>query len=238
MADTSIVEKSKKDTFRERFSKRYPEVNLEDEESYYDGVNRMFDEYEGYEGNSKKMRERMSKSPAFAEMIIDSQKQDDFDPVVWMVENKGLDLKALGEDPEYSKRLASAHELYLKKLAKADEIEKQMQENMPASVDAIRAKAQEMGLTDEQAEETIGRMYQVMDDLIVGKIDPSLFEMMAKGMNYDTAVAEAKDEGVAQGLSAKVEDKLRNLNSSQPKPRGQQSAVTERKEVEVVNPFV
>lgn len=54
MADTSIVEKSKKDTFRERFSKRYPEVNLEDEESYYDGVNRMFDEYEGYEGNSKK----------------------------------------------------------------------------------------------------------------------------------------------------------------------------------------
>lgn len=180
----------------------------------------------------------MSKSPAFAEMIIASQKQDDFDPVVWMVENKGLDLKALGEDPEYSKRLASAHESYLEKLAKADEIEKQMQENMPASVDAIRAKAQEMGLTDEQAEETIGRMYQVMDDLIVGKIDPSLFEMMAKGMNYDTAVAEAKDEGVAQGLSAKVEDKLRNLNSSQPKPRGQQAAVTERKEVEVVNPFV
>ena len=182
MADTAIVEKSKKDTFRERFSKRYPEVNLEDEESYYDGVNRMFDEYEGYEGNSKKMRERMSKSPAFAEMIIASQNQDDFDPIVWMVENKGLDLKALGEDPEYSKKLASAHESYLEKLAKADEIETQMQENMPASVDAIRAKAQEMGITDEQAEETIGRMYQVMDDLIVGKIDPSLFEMMAKGM--------------------------------------------------------
>lgn len=238
MAKAGTEQKSKKDTFRERFSKRYPEVSFDDEEAYYDGMNRMMDEYEGYEGSSRAMRDRISKSPAFAEMIVASQSQGDFDPVVWMVENKGLDLKALAEDPEYSKKLASAHETYLEKMAKADEIENQMRENMPTSVDAIRAKAEEMGLTDEQAEETIGRLYQVMDDLIVGKIDPALFEMMAKGMNYDTAVAEAKQEGVAQGLNTKVNDKLRTLEGRQAKPRGQQAPVTTKREVEDENPFV
>ena len=164
---------SNKERFRQRYAKRNPDLNMDDEEAYYGSVNQFMDEYEGYEGNSKKMRENLSKSPAFAELMVAARDQDDFDPVVWMVQNKGLDLKALADDPDYSQKLADAHNAYLEKLAKQDEIEKQMSENMPASVEAIRAKASEMGLSDDQAEEVIGKMYQVMDDLIVGKLIPS-----------------------------------------------------------------
>ncbi len=43
--------------------------------------------------------------------------------------------------PIIRKKLADAHNAYLEKLAKQDEIEKQMSENMPASVEAIRGES-------------------------------------------------------------------------------------------------
>lgn len=230
---------SNKDRFRERFAKRNPDLDMEDEEAYYGSANQMMDEYEGYEGNSKRMRESLSKSPAFAELMVAARDQDDFDPVVWMVQNKGLDLKALSDDPDYAKKLGEAHEAYLERRSKQDEIERMMAENMPASVEAIRAKAGEMGLSDDQAEEVIGKMYQVMDDLIVGKIDPEIFGMMAKGMNHDKDVAEAREEGVVEGVSKKVTDKLKDLSGKAAKPRGRQAPAVERKpDTEEENPFV
>lgn len=231
--------KSKKDTFRERFQGRYPDVNVDNEDDYYGAANQMLDDYELFENNSRNMRDRMMKSPVFAEMIVAAGKQDDFDPVVWMVENKGLDLQALQDDPDYSKKLADAHNTYIEKRAKQDEIEKQMAENMPASIEAVRSKAAEMGLTDEQAEKVIGQMYQVMDDLIVGKIDPAMFELMAKGMNFDTAVQDAKAEGIAEGLGTKIDDKLVDLNNKRPRAGGSQRPAVERRPApEVNNPFL
>ena len=216
--------KSMKDKFRERYSKRYPDVNMDDEEAYYGQANQMMDEYEGYEESSRKMRESLANSPVFAEMLVAAKGQDDFDPVIWMVKSKGFDLEALSSDPEYASKLAEAHNDYLEKRAKQDKIEEEMQANMPASVEAIRSKAQEMGLTDEQAQEVVGKMYKVMDDLIVGKLDPAIFEMMAKGMNYDNAVDNARAEGMAEGVSKKVDDKLRDLSGKRETPRGRQAA--------------
>lgn len=231
--------KSNRDRFRERYAKRYPDVNMDDEEAYYGQANSLMDEYEGYESNSRRMREQLAKSPAFAEMMVAARGQDDFDPVVWMVRNRGLDLQALQDDPDYAKKLADAHNDYLEKRAKQDDIEKQMEVNMPRSVEGIRAKARELGLSDEQAQEIVGRMYQVMDDLIVGKLDPSIFEMMAKGMNYNTDLETARAEGVAEGVSRKVDDKLRDLSRQASPSRGRQRARQEppvRQEVD--NPFM
>lgn len=202
---------SKRDAFRGRISQRYPDLNMDDEDAYYDRMNATMDEYEGYESNSKRLRESMERSPAMAEMMMAAREQEDFDPVVWMVMNKGLDLQALQDDPEYAEKLSAAHAEYLAKSSKGAEIETAMQANMPQSVEAVRAKAQELGLTDEQAEEIVGKMYQNMDDLVHGIISPEIFELFAKGASHDADVATAREEGMAQGLNQKVDDKLRNL---------------------------
>lgn len=221
--------KSKKDTFRERFGKRYPDVDLENEDAYYDSANSFMDDFERYEASTNRMRDRITKSPMFAEMLNAAAEQDDFDPVVWMVQNKGLDLQALSEDAEYANKLADAHNNYLERRAKQDEIEQAMAVNMPASVEAIRAKVAEMGISEEQGEQVIGKMYQIMDDLIVGKIDPAMFELIAKGENFDVAVSDARAEGVADGLNTKVTDKLRDISSKRERVGGRQSAVQPRK---------
>ena len=104
-----------------------------------------------------------------------------------------------------------------------EEISKAVQDNMPASIDAVKAKAQELGLSDEQTTEIVGQMFQVMDDLVHGKIDTEVFAMMAKGKNFDEAVEQARDEGKVEGLNQKVNDKLRTLENRQERVAGVQT---------------
>lgn len=216
---------SKRDAFRERISKRYPDLDMENEDAYYDQMGKTMDEYEGYENNSRRLRESMVNSPAMAEMLMAAREQDDFDPVVWMVQNKGLDLQALQDDPDYAEKLAGAHGEYLERQAKSDEIDKAMAENMPKSVEAIRAKATELGLDDEKAAEIVGQMYQTMDDMVHGILSPDVFALLAKGSSHDEDVAAARDEGKAEGLNQKVDDKLRTLENKQERIGGVQSPI-------------
>lgn len=213
---------SKRDAFRSRIGSRYPELNLDDEDAYYDQMGKTMDEFEGYEESSRRLRESMGRSPMMSEMLIAARNQDDFDPVVWMVRHKGLDLAALQDDPEYADKLAEAHSEYLAKQAKGEEIESAMATNLPKSIETIRAKAAEMGLSDEQAEEIVGKMYQTMDDMVMGILSPEIFELLAKGSTHDEDVTAAREEGVAEGLNTKVDDKLRTLSEKNERVAGVQ----------------
>jgi len=212
---------------------------MDDEDAYYGAANQFMDEYEGYENNANTMRDNIKKSPAMAEMILASKGQENFDPVIWMVENDNLDLDALRDDPDYAKKLGAAREKHLQEIAKRNEVEKQAKENMPASIEAIKAKGAELNMNDDQIAEVVGKMYQVMDDMIYGKLSVDIFELLAKGANYDTAVEAAHDEGVAEGLNTKVDDKLRSLKNSNPNPVGRQKPIKENKQATGVNnPFL
>lgn len=206
---------SKRDNFRSRMSKRYPDLNMDDEDAYYDQAGKTLDEYEAYENNSRRLRESMKNSPAMQQMLLASQESDDFDPLIWMVKERGLDLDALQNDPNYMEKLSTAHAEYIEKLAKNKELEEEMQNNMPENLERIRSKASEMGLSDEQVKEVVGRMFTVMDNLIRGKINEEAFEYFAKGMNYDTAITDARAEGKAEGVNQRVDDRLRDISDKQ-----------------------
>ena len=96
---------------------------------------------------------------------------------------------------------------------------------MPKTVDMIKQK--ELGLSNEQANEIVSNIYQSMDDLIVGIISPEMFEAQTKAMNYDDAVQTAHDEGVAQGLQTKVDDKLRSFENKNERSGGRQVPMQE-----------
>lgn len=230
--------KSRKDAFRERFSTRYPDVNMEDEDAYYGKAGEMMDDFDAYEKSTNKLRGVMDKSKLFAEMMIAARDTEDFDPLVWMVEEGGLDLDALRDDEEYSQKLGEARKKYLERMAKQEDIDKQVAENMPKTVEMVKQKQKELGLTDEQANEVVAALYKNMDDLIVGIINPEQFVAQAKAMNYEADLQAAHDEGVAQGLRTKVDDKLRTLNKAE-RNGGRQAAMQEPKpQKDINNPFL
>lgn len=219
-------EKTKRDLYNERLRSRRPDLNLDDEDAYYGYQGENLNELERYEANTRTLRENIERSPLFAEMMVASQEQEGFDPLLWAVESGRIDLDALRDDPEYAKKLGEAGKKALERRAQADAIDKAMQENMPASVDAVRAKAAELGLSDQQAQEVVANMYQIMNDLIIGKIDPAFFEVIAKGQNYTNDVQTAREEGIAQGLNTKVNETLRKLPENRERAGGQQPAAT------------
>lgn len=221
------IKETKREAFRRRMAEREPNLNLDDEDAYYGYMDNMVTEYDDYRTSSDAMRKNMDHSPALAEMFMAAREEESFDPVLWMVRNKGLDLDALRDDPEYAEKVTEAHNEWLAKRAKSDEINEQAAANMPKSIEAIKAKAAEMGLTDEQADEIMGEIYQMGDNLILGIIPVNIFEMLAKGKTRDADVETAREEGIAEGLNTKVTDKLRTMPKTNEQVRGRQMPVRE-----------
>lgn len=213
---------SKRDAFRSRVKKESPDLDMDDEDAYYDRVNGMLDERDGYAANSARLRDNLAKSPMMLRLLQEAKDQENFDPVVFLVEHDGLDLEALGSDPDYAEKLAAARKSYLEKNARGSDIQKQMEANLPKSVEMVKKVGGELGLDEDKQEELVGKMYQIMDDLIVGKIDEGLFRTLAKGDGFDEAVAGAREEGQAEGLNTKVDDTLRDLSSKTPQVSGSQ----------------
>jgi len=219
-------------------AEREPNLNLDDEDAYYGYMDDMVTEYDDYRKSSEAMRQNMANSPALTEMLMAARGQDGFDPVLWMIENRGLDLDALRDDEKYAEKVTEARNAWLAKKAKDEETFEAAKENMPRSIEAIKAKQAEMGLSDEQASEIVGDIYQMGTDLTMGIIPVNIFEMLAKGKTYDKDMEEAREVGIAEGLDIKVTDKLRKMPKTNEQVRGRQTPTKEAKPKRQYNPFV
>jgi len=102
-------------------AEREPNLNLDDEDAYYGYMDDMVTEYDDYRKSSEAMRQNMANSPALTEMLMAARGQDGFDPVLWMIENRGLDLDALRDDEKYAEKVTEARNAWLAKKAKDEE---------------------------------------------------------------------------------------------------------------------
>lgn len=232
------IKETRREAFRKRMAEREPRLNLDDEDAYYGYMDDMVTENDEYRKSSEAMRQSMANSPALTEMLMAARGQEDFDPLLWMIEYRGLDIDALRDDEEYAKKIIEKRNAWLAKKAKDEETFEAAKANMPRSIEAIKAKQAEMGLSDEQANEIVGDIYQMGSDLTMGIIPVNIFEMLAKGKTYDKDVEEAREVGVAQGLETKVTDKLRKMPKTTEQVRGRQMPMRETKPQRQYNPFV
>ena len=135
------AEPSSKDRFRGRIAEDYPDLDMDDEDAYYNAANDRYDELKSFRTNTKNFRDALNldaeQRGTFNEMIVAASKQKDFDPVIWLVENGGLDVEALQDDPDYAKKLGEARKKYLDQVSEGDQLSKEFEENAPASLEEI-----------------------------------------------------------------------------------------------------
>lgn len=231
------IKKTKREAFRERMAQRKPDLNLDDEDAYYDYMGNMMDEYDTYRESSEIMRRNLDASPALTDMLTAAKGNKDFDPIIWMIEYEGLDLDALRDDPEYMAKLTEARNKSLAQRAKREETDKLIEANIPKSVEALAAKRDELGLTDEQAQEILKEIFEMGGNLEIGIVPIKMFELMAKGLTRDTDVEMAREAGIAEGLETKVTDKLRTMPKTTEQVSGRQMPVREPKPKKKVDNF-
>lgn len=234
-----VIKESKRDAFRKRMAERAPELNMDDEDEYYGYMDNMVSEYDDYRASSDVLRKNLDKSPALTDMLIAAKGKADFDPLVWMVEYEGLDLDALRDDPDYAAKLLEGRRKYLDNLSKKKEVDAEIEANIPRSIDAIKAKSAELGLSDEQAKEILAEIFKMGDELEKGIIPVEVFALLAKGKTRDEDVEMAREEGIAEGLNTKVTDKLRTMPKTTESVGGRQMPVREAKpKAKMSNPFM
>ena len=208
------METTKKELFKKRFAEKYPDMDMENEDAYYDQANRLMDDYENYENATRNLIEALDGNEEFMEMLTQACSQDDFDPVVWMVENRGLDIEEAMKNPDYATVIAKAHSKYLEEEAAKRDIDNEMKQNLPESIRRIDEKAKQLGISDEEKNELIGMMLQMGEDMVKGILSDELFETIVKGRNYEMSVEEAKAEGRREGLNTKIDEHLRSMKET------------------------
>lgn len=221
---------SKRDQFRSRIAEDYPDLDIDDEDAYYDAANQRYDELKSFRTNTQNFRDALDldaeQRGTFNEMILAASKQKDFDPVIWLVENGGLDLDALRDDPDYARKLGEARKKYLDQVSDGDRITREFEENAPASIQAINQYCADNNIDDQTKTDAIGQMYDLIDNLMVGKMPVELFQLVVNGVNHDNDVDYAREAGKAEGKQTKVTDKVRKLKKSDRVSPTQQSAAT------------
>ena len=211
MGDNKTETKSKREAFLSRMKEKHPDVDFDDEDARY---GQFTDDLDALESENGAMRDREGKlttmfnsHPQAAAMMVDWM--DGGDPVVTLVKRFGPELSEALQDPEKQEQLAAAQKDYLERVAKEKELEAQYQENLSASLTELDKIQEELGLTDEKADEALKLIIKIANDAIMGIFTRESLEMVLKAINYDTDVAAADYEGEVRGKNTKITEKLR-----------------------------
>lgn len=70
LAQEAAPVRSGRDSFRERFGKKYPDVNMEDEEAYYNALNGEFDRMEKSDAAQRELGEVLGRDPRSAGFLM------------------------------------------------------------------------------------------------------------------------------------------------------------------------
>lgn len=229
---------SAKDNFRNRFSQKYSDVNMDDEEAYYGKANQMMDEYDDQQTKLDNVRNAVGSSEDFQDLLAELAEWNTEHPdqpysimhyLAKKVQQGELDLDELSNNPDYADKIAEAQ---AKKTKDADEqkaLEEEGSKNFEESIAMMQRVRDERGLTDEQVNSAMEKVYAIYDDLSKNLITEENFCAILDAQNYDTAVADARDEGKAEGLNTKVTDKLRKMPKTSERAGGSQSPMAEQK---------
>ena len=173
--------KSRRDTFRENFATRHPDVNMDDEEAYYaaldDEMNSRDEELNHYRTDNEKLNNMFLENPNaayFMNDLLDGKKQMG----VALMEHFGDLFKDAVNDPTA--------------------------ENIKAFADAKGHNA-----TPEQVDAMREFINTQFGNLVAGIISPEMLDFAYKGLNYDKDVAAAEESGQAAGRTQRIKETVK-----------------------------
>lgn len=213
--------KSKRDTLRERLSKKYPDKNFDDDEDFAGQVSDDYDDYEkrlaDYQKNEQSIGDMFATDPRATSFLMEWK--DGSDPIVALVRALGKDAVEAANDPERQEEIAKANKEYIERVNKSKELDKEYESNLQDSLQTISDIQQQNGWSDEQVDGAFQQLFKIVDDAIMGRFSPETLQLMMNAQNYDQDIAAAQQEGEVKGRNAKIEEKLRKAKSGDGTPQ-------------------
>lgn len=212
-----------KQKFRDNFAASYPDIDMNDEEAYFGALNDRNDQYakdktrlDELEGAQVKFGEALDADPRLAELFLEMTKPDG-KPLDYLIANYAEAFADLVNDPdndEYRKALADKIAENSEASKSREAAEAEAEQNIGPTLDALNKVAAEESLTDEQVSKAFELALTFAQGMEKGQIDEDMWRTLIKGVGYDAAVEQARDEGEAAGRNTRIREKLRTERPS------------------------
>lgn len=213
MAENNVIT-SKRDAHLERMRAKYPDKKFEDDEEIYGQISDDYDQYEqsiqeleGYKINEKAISDMLSADPRSAQFLADMHNGKD--PILSLVNQFGLHIKDILDDPEMQEAIAEENKQYVERVAKSKALDEEYEKNLETSLETLRQFQEERGMSDEQIDEVGAFAINMINDGVMGKFSRETLEMIVKALNYDGDVDSAIKEGRVAGRNDKIVESLR-----------------------------
>lgn len=218
--------KSGRDSFRERFGKKYPDVNMDDEEAYYGALNGELDRMERSDAAQRELGEVLGRDPRSAGFLM--VLKNGGNPMEYLIEQYGDDFRDALNDEVKAKELAAAFAKHAEKRAESENMRAQADANMQKMVDELDAAQKDGSFSDEDATKAFEYLYAdggLMDRILINDINKNDWMMLMKAENYDRMKAEgvqnaetARAEGEVAGRNANIDMQKRKRTKAQNMP--------------------
>lgn len=224
---------SARDRYRGRYSEAYPDMNLDDEEAFYNQANANLDELEGFRQSNKELGEAMDKAPILAGLVLAAKEGQN--PYAYLVENLGpdMDIRDLAENPEFAQQMGEALKKWQEKQEKAAAKEKEIGENMAKSIQTLKEYQTEKGMSDEECVKMLADFFgnydeqgqpvekaSFMQNASNGIVTKGMWEALFNARHYADDIASATEKARAQALNERVQNGIRDFGAGVPSLSG------------------
>lgn len=231
------IEHPNRDQYAAMFAEDNPDINFEDKEARYGRLREERENYRTLRASGQKLTEALSLDGNrwMGAMFQDLAKNPEKNPLVWFAEN-GIDLRSALDDPKVMEEVSNAFDGWKKKQADGEASEKAQYKAIDASLDALSAVQQEYGLTDEQYDRMWNHFWdEVFLPAFNGEVKKDTWVSLLHAMNYDSDMANAREEAAMQARNEKHANKLKTFDERQVPPsfsqgNGQQVSPRRKKE--------
>lgn len=218
--------KSGKDSFGERFGKKFPDVDAQDEEAYYGALNGEFDRVERMDAAQRELGELLGRDPRSAGFLMALKNGDN--PMEYLIEQYGDDFREALNDEDKAKEFAAAFAKNAEKRAESERLREESSKNLQAMVDALDEAQKDGSFTDDDAVKAFEYLYAdggLMDRILVNDIKKEDWMMLLKATKYDdmmaeneVKVSEAREEGEVAGRNANIDIQKKKKAQAQKMP--------------------
>lgn len=202
------AKRSNRDLYREEYGRRYPDMDMDDEEAMYGKGMENLSRLDMYEKGNKNISDAIGNNTALAGLLVAASHGED--PWEWLAENLGVDMIEIAQDPAKAKKISEAIGKFNKSQADAAETKKQREENVRKSLEEFKAYVQEKGIGEEEA---LQKWVAFNEDLTRMAIEYNItkddFRKWDNGRSYDQDIETARQEGAVSGRNEKISEQLR-----------------------------
>lgn len=203
------------DDIRQRMRNRHADGNYDNDDDLYDALYQEMDDDDMRREDLARLQQREDE---FNNVIMMNPRAGDFfvavsegkSPVAMLVEAMGTDaVRDYLDDESNAKEMAEAQQKYLDEVKKGKEFREQYEKNVKKSLEGDDKAVTDGVLSEEDIDRAHESLEKKVNDYIMGKWSVEDLKGELRSLDYDQAVADARQQGEIRGRNEQITSKLR-----------------------------